>query len=439
MTIRNLEALFRPASLAVVGPDRFGGEVPKLLLSRLAGGGFSGEMATVACPAEEGSRIRAVGTIAELPFAPDLALYLGRPGKRPGRGRGARRCRHPCRRRPVARLRPLGRGHRHRDAAGRPPPHAAPARPREPGHRRAGGRPGRASGRVRGRQGRPCLHRPLRHGGERDAVLGQGQWHRLFRHRLARPAHGCRRLGPARLVRARLPHPGDPGASGNHRQSAQVPVGGPRRRPLQARRGAALGCQPRADRRARHPCRPHRHAGRSLRCGAGARRRAARRRYRRDVRGGGNGEPGEAGGRAPPCHSGNRRQPGDAGRRPAGAAGRAACRPRQRHGRAARAAAARRPEPRQSADPARDFAARPLRRGRQGALDGPECRCGAGGCRALRLREPGGDRRRTGEGAWRDAIGLWPAQAAAGGAGRRRAAAAPAAGCRAHSLPWQRL
>lgn len=84
MTIRNLEALFRPASLAVVGPNRFGGQVLELLLSRLAGGSFAGDVTTIACPAD-GARggLSAARAIAELTSAPDLALYLGSPEDAP--------------------------------------------------------------------------------------------------------------------------------------------------------------------------------------------------------------------------------------------------------------------------------------------------------------------------------------------------------------------
>ena len=84
MTIRNLDALFRPASLAVVGPNRFGAEVADLLLARIAGAGFRGQILTLACPGKaDAAPARVVRSLADLDKAPDLALYLGAPKDAP--------------------------------------------------------------------------------------------------------------------------------------------------------------------------------------------------------------------------------------------------------------------------------------------------------------------------------------------------------------------
>ncbi|MCA1242544.1 GNAT family N-acetyltransferase [Stappia stellulata] len=77
MTIRNLEGLFRPASLAVVGPNRFGDEALDLLLNRLADSGFKGPMTLVGCGKEAPAAFRTKRRIEDLDRAPDLLLYVG--------------------------------------------------------------------------------------------------------------------------------------------------------------------------------------------------------------------------------------------------------------------------------------------------------------------------------------------------------------------------
>ncbi|WP_029058497.1 bifunctional acetate--CoA ligase family protein/GNAT family N-acetyltransferase [Stappia stellulata] len=77
MTIRNLEGLFRPRSLAVVGPNRFGDEALDLLLNRLADSAFKGPMTLVGCGKDAPDGFRTKRRIEDLDHAPDLLLYVG--------------------------------------------------------------------------------------------------------------------------------------------------------------------------------------------------------------------------------------------------------------------------------------------------------------------------------------------------------------------------
>ena len=81
MTIRNLEGLFQPTSLAVVGPNTIGPAALELLLARLVAGGFAGPMTVVGCgkTVPEGFRPkrRLSDLIAKAGAAPDLLIYIG--------------------------------------------------------------------------------------------------------------------------------------------------------------------------------------------------------------------------------------------------------------------------------------------------------------------------------------------------------------------------
>ncbi|WP_349359487.1 GNAT family N-acetyltransferase [Stappia sp.] len=81
MTLRNLEGLFRPTSLAVVGPDRIGEAALDLLLTRLAQGGFRGPMTVVGCGKDVPDGFRPKRRLQDLDAPADLMLYVGAPSE----------------------------------------------------------------------------------------------------------------------------------------------------------------------------------------------------------------------------------------------------------------------------------------------------------------------------------------------------------------------
>ncbi len=85
MTIRNLEGLFTPRSLAVIGPNALSVPAFTLLLTRLKGGGFTGRMTLVdgpaSSPAPEGFHVAA--SLQDMAAAPDLVIFIGDPARAP--------------------------------------------------------------------------------------------------------------------------------------------------------------------------------------------------------------------------------------------------------------------------------------------------------------------------------------------------------------------
>ncbi len=74
MTVRNLDALFRPRSIAVVGASNRDDTVGAVVVRNLLGGGFEGPVMPVSSESQAVAGVLAYPEIANLPSAPDLAV-----------------------------------------------------------------------------------------------------------------------------------------------------------------------------------------------------------------------------------------------------------------------------------------------------------------------------------------------------------------------------
>lgn len=74
MSIRNLDAVFRPRSVAVIGASRNPRAVGHLIVRNLVRGGFAGPILPVNPNAQAIHGVLAYPSVAELPLAPDLAV-----------------------------------------------------------------------------------------------------------------------------------------------------------------------------------------------------------------------------------------------------------------------------------------------------------------------------------------------------------------------------
>lgn len=84
MTTRNLDALFQPKAIALIGASNEAGSVGEVLARNLLEGGFSGPVLPVN-PHEPAIRSAlAYRTVADLPVAPDLAVIATPPSTVPG-------------------------------------------------------------------------------------------------------------------------------------------------------------------------------------------------------------------------------------------------------------------------------------------------------------------------------------------------------------------
>ena len=95
MSIRNLDALFAPATIALIGASNQAGSVGSVLARNLLESGFAGPILPVN-PRERAIRSTlSYRSIGELPFAPDLAVIATPPATVPGLigELGARGCR----------------------------------------------------------------------------------------------------------------------------------------------------------------------------------------------------------------------------------------------------------------------------------------------------------------------------------------------------------
>ncbi len=79
MSIRNLDRMFRPRSIAVIGASDKPHSVGAALMSNLLGGGFRGPIAPVNPRAEAIHGLAAYKDVASLPFTPDLAVIATPP------------------------------------------------------------------------------------------------------------------------------------------------------------------------------------------------------------------------------------------------------------------------------------------------------------------------------------------------------------------------
>ena len=84
MTIRNLEYLFRPRSIAVFGASDRAGSVGATVMRNLIAGGFAGPIYPVNLRHAEVAGRRAFRDVAMLPKTPDLAVVATPPSTVPG-------------------------------------------------------------------------------------------------------------------------------------------------------------------------------------------------------------------------------------------------------------------------------------------------------------------------------------------------------------------
>ena len=79
MSIRNLDRMFRPRSIAVIGASDKPHSVGAALMNNLLGGGFKGAIAPINPRADAIHSITAYKDVASLPFTPDLAVIATPP------------------------------------------------------------------------------------------------------------------------------------------------------------------------------------------------------------------------------------------------------------------------------------------------------------------------------------------------------------------------
>ena len=74
MTVRNLDALFRPKSVAVVGASERPGSTGAMVWARVLEGGFGGPLWPVNPKYETLGAHAAIGDVGDLPQAPSVAV-----------------------------------------------------------------------------------------------------------------------------------------------------------------------------------------------------------------------------------------------------------------------------------------------------------------------------------------------------------------------------
>ena len=84
MTVRNLEYLFQPGSLAVVGASNRPRSVGATVMRNLLNGGFDGPIMPVNPKHDAVAGVFAYDRVADLPLAPDLAIICTPPATVPG-------------------------------------------------------------------------------------------------------------------------------------------------------------------------------------------------------------------------------------------------------------------------------------------------------------------------------------------------------------------
>ena len=80
MSIRNIEYLFRPRSVAVIGASNKAGSVGAVMMRNLLNGGFDGPIMPVNPNYEAVVGVMTYSDVASLPKTPDLALICTPPG-----------------------------------------------------------------------------------------------------------------------------------------------------------------------------------------------------------------------------------------------------------------------------------------------------------------------------------------------------------------------
>ena len=84
MSVRHLDSLFRPASVAVIGASNRPGSVGAVIMRNLVAGGFAGPIMPVNPRADAVAGVLAYESVAALPQAPDLAVICTPPPAVPG-------------------------------------------------------------------------------------------------------------------------------------------------------------------------------------------------------------------------------------------------------------------------------------------------------------------------------------------------------------------
>ena len=84
MTIRNLEVMCRPRSVAVIGASDREGSVGRVVLGNILDAGFEGPVWPVNPKYGEVAGLPCVSSAADLPEAPDLAVIVTPPQTVPG-------------------------------------------------------------------------------------------------------------------------------------------------------------------------------------------------------------------------------------------------------------------------------------------------------------------------------------------------------------------
>jgi len=74
MSLTNLESLFSPKSVAVIGAANDPANIGHLVMKNLMGGGFAGPVMPVSCEAEAIAGVLTYAKVSDLPKAPDLAV-----------------------------------------------------------------------------------------------------------------------------------------------------------------------------------------------------------------------------------------------------------------------------------------------------------------------------------------------------------------------------
>src|SRR5262245_43254262 len=74
MTVRNLDHLFKPSSVALIGASERAGSVGNVVLGNLRGSGFQDEIILVNPKYATVAGLPCVPTVAALPATPDLAV-----------------------------------------------------------------------------------------------------------------------------------------------------------------------------------------------------------------------------------------------------------------------------------------------------------------------------------------------------------------------------
>ena len=84
MTVRNLDKLFRPTSVAVIGASERKGSVGNLVMHNLLEGGFEGPIMPVNPKHRAVAGVLTYAEVADLPEVPDLAVICTPPATVPG-------------------------------------------------------------------------------------------------------------------------------------------------------------------------------------------------------------------------------------------------------------------------------------------------------------------------------------------------------------------